>query len=51
LAKQSKLSRLVLGPDPAFSAQGLASLLDLPWILLLGAVIGGLAAGYAYGNR
>ena len=38
----ASLSRVVFGPDPAFSAQGLqlVSLLELPWILMLGAAIG-----------
>lgn len=47
----ASLSQLVFGPDPAISAGGtqLVSLLELPWVLLLGAVIGCLAAGYGSG--
>lgn len=47
------LSRLVYGPDPAFSVPGfqLVSLLELPWIVLLGLVIGCLGAAYVYGIR
>lgn len=47
------LSWLVYGPDPAFSVPELAlwSLLELPWIVLLGLVVGGLAAAYVAGTR
>ena len=47
----ASLSQLVFGPDPALSAGGtqLVSLLELPWVLLLGLVIGCLAAGYGSG--
>jgi chloride channel protein, CIC family len=47
----ASLSQLVFGTDPAISAGGtqLVSLLELPWVLLLGVVIGCLAAGYGSG--
>jgi len=40
------LTRLVYGVDPAFSVPlfELASLLEMPWIVVMGIVIGGLAA-------
>jgi len=40
------LTRLVYGVDPAFSVPlfELASLLEMPWIIVMGVVIGGLAA-------
>ena len=45
------LSRMVFGPAAAFAVPGfqLASLLELPWIVLVGFVIGCLAAAYIFG--
>src|SRR5690606_17629258 len=45
------MSRVVYGPDPAFAVPGfqLVSLLELPWVVLLGLVVGGMAAAYVYG--
>jgi CIC family chloride channel protein len=47
------LSRLVYGPDPAFAVPDLqlVSLLELPWVVLLGLVIGCMAAAYVAGVR
>jgi H+/Cl- antiporter ClcA len=47
------LSRLVYGPDPAFAVPELqlVSLLELPWIVLLGLVVGCMAAAYVAGVR
>ncbi|RPH67464.1 MAG: chloride channel protein [Burkholderiales bacterium] len=47
------LSWLVYGPDPAFAVPELplSSLLELPWIVLLGVVIGCLAAAYVFGTQ
>jgi chloride channel protein, CIC family len=47
----ASLSRVVFGPDPAISVGGmqLVSLLELPWVVLLGGVIGCLSAGYGAG--
>jgi len=49
----TSLSRLVYGPDPAFAVPELhlVSLLELPWIVLLGVVIGCMAAAYVAGVR
>jgi H+/Cl- antiporter ClcA len=49
----ASLSRVVFGPNPAFSTQGLelVSLLELPWILLVGVLVGSLAAAYVCGIR
>ncbi len=49
----TSLSRLVYGPDPAFAVPELqlVSLLELPWVVLLGAVIGCMAAAYVAGVR
>jgi CIC family chloride channel protein len=49
----TSLSRIVFGPDPAFAVPNfqLASLLELPWIVLLGLLVGCLAAAYVYGVR
>lgn len=49
----TSLSRLVYGADPAFAVPELqrASLLDLPWIVVLGVVVGCLAAAYVAGTR
>lgn len=47
----TSVSRMVFGPDPAFAVPSLqlASLLELPWVLLLGLVVGCLAAAYIAG--
>ncbi len=47
----TSVSRLVFGPDPAFAVPSfqLASLLELPWVVLLGLVIGCFAAAYVHG--
>ncbi len=47
------LSWLVYGPDPAFAVPEMrqASLPELPWIVLLGLVVGALAAAYVAGTR
>lgn len=47
------VSRVVYGPDPAFAVPPLqlASLLELPFVVLLGAVVGCLAAAYVWGTR
>lgn len=47
------VSRLVYGPAPAFAVPNLqlGSLLELPYIVLLGVVIGCLAAAYVYGTK
>ncbi|MFT3801635.1 MAG: chloride channel protein [Burkholderiaceae bacterium] len=47
----TSVSRLVFGPDPAFSVPPfqLASLLELPWVVLVGLVIGCFAAAYVRG--
>ncbi|OJX03900.1 MAG: hypothetical protein BGO72_12390 [Burkholderiales bacterium 70-64] len=47
------VSRVVYGPDPAFAVPPfqLASLLELPYIVLLGAVVGCLAAAYVWGTK
>ncbi len=47
------VSRLVYGPDPAFTVPNLhlVSLLELPYIVLLGVVVGCLAAAYVYGTK
>jgi H+/Cl- antiporter ClcA len=49
----TSLSRLVYGADPAFAVPELqrASLIDLPWIVVLGVVVGCLAAAYVAGTR
>lgn len=46
-------SRIVYGPDPAFAVPPLqlASLLELPYVVLLGVVVGCLAAAYVRGIR
>jgi H+/Cl- antiporter ClcA len=47
----TSVSRLVFGPDPAFAvpAVRLVSLLELPWVVLVGLVIGCFAAAYVHG--
>ncbi|MFT3821916.1 MAG: chloride channel protein [Rubrivivax sp.] len=47
----TSVSRLVFGADPAFAvpAVRLVSLLELPWVLILGLVIGCFAAAYVHG--
>ena len=47
------LSWLVYGADPAFTVPEMRqpSLLELPWIVLLGLVVGALAAAYVAGTR
>ncbi|MCO5108873.1 MAG: chloride channel protein [Burkholderiaceae bacterium] len=49
----TSLSRLVYGADPAFAVPQMqqASLPELPWIVLLGLVVGCLAAAYVAGTR
>lgn len=49
----TSVSRLVYGPDPAFAVPSfqLASLLELPYVLVLGLIVGCLAAAYVYGTR
>ena len=45
------VSRIVFGADAALVVPGfqLASLLEMPWVILLGAVVGCLAAAYVFG--
>ena len=47
------VSRFVYGPDPAFAVSNLqlGSLLEIPYIVLLGLVIGCLAAAYVRGTQ
>lgn len=47
------VSRIVYGPDPAFAVPPLqlASLLELPYVVLLGVAVGCLAAAYVWGTR
>ncbi len=47
------VSRIVYGADPAFTVPTLqlASLLELPFIVLMGVVVGCLAAAYVWGTR
>ncbi len=47
----TSVSRLVFGPDPAFAVPPiqLVSLLELPWVVLVGLVIGCFAAAYVHG--
>ncbi len=47
------VSRIVYGPDPAFSVPPLqlASLLELPFVVLLGVAVGCMAAAYVRGTR
>ncbi len=47
----TSVSRLVFGPDPAFAVPHLqlVSLLELPWVLMLGLVVGCLAGAYIAG--
>ncbi len=47
----TSVSRLVFGPDPAFAVPTvrLESLLELPWVVLVGLVIGCFAAAYVRG--
>ncbi len=47
------MSRIVYGPDPAFAVPPLqlASLLELPYVVLLGVAVGCLAAAYVWGTR
>ncbi|MCO5102085.1 MAG: chloride channel protein [Burkholderiaceae bacterium] len=47
------VSRIVYGPDPAFAVPPLqlTSLLELPYVVLLGVVVGCLAAAYVRGTR
>lgn len=49
----ASVSRLVYGADPAFAVPSfhLASLLELPYLMVLGAVVGCLAAAYVSGTR
>lgn len=47
----TSVSRMVFGPDPAFAVPAiqLVSLLELPWVVLVGLVIGCFAAAYVHG--
>jgi len=47
----TSVSRLAFGPDPAFAVPHLqlVSLLELPWVLMLGLAVGCLAAAYIAG--
>ncbi|NLD69041.1 MAG: chloride channel protein [Limnobacter sp.] len=49
----TSLSRLVYGDDPAFAVPGfqLVSQFELPWIVLLGVLVGCMAAAYVHGVR